>query len=332
MLAAKGSPPPPAPGDFPIVCAKCLGPNPYLRMMKVPHGASCRISGTPFTVHRWKAPGSGRQRETIIAPEVATAKNICQCCLDDLEYNVPSHVVDAVLAAVDDAPRAAESDANREFYWDEKRRAVADGREDGGGTYGKLRANIDKLERLASRKPYDNPYKHGPGQVPAPRPKREPRDPAKEHLPPRDKSITTLFVAGVSPGISERELTRHFAAYGPISSIKMNPEKLCAHVTYHARESAFNACNALRDNLTIDGTRLRVLWGRSTGSGRDRASDPNADYGPPSLPPGIRQLPPGVRAPAQSTGMAGGGAQAALTYPSMHREALDAAGTRPEAN
>lgn len=29
--------------DFPIVCAKCLGDHPYLRMIKRPMGAECKV-------------------------------------------------------------------------------------------------------------------------------------------------------------------------------------------------------------------------------------------------------------------------------------------------
>ena len=33
--------------DFPFICDICLGPNPYIRMMKLPMARECKISGLP---------------------------------------------------------------------------------------------------------------------------------------------------------------------------------------------------------------------------------------------------------------------------------------------
>lgn len=83
--------------DFPVVCEECLGPNPYVRMMKVDYGSECAISGRPFTVFRWKPGAEARYKKTVICKEVALAKNVCQVCLLDLEFGVPVQVRDAVL-------------------------------------------------------------------------------------------------------------------------------------------------------------------------------------------------------------------------------------------
>ena len=66
--------------EFPIVCEDCLGPNPYVRMMKEPYGSECAISGRPFTVFRWKPGSEARYKKTVVCREVALAKNVCQVC------------------------------------------------------------------------------------------------------------------------------------------------------------------------------------------------------------------------------------------------------------
>ena len=67
--------------DFPFICEVCLGPNPYLRMIKMPNSRECKISGRPYTAFRWQPGSEARYKETIIAAEVAIAKNVCQTCL-----------------------------------------------------------------------------------------------------------------------------------------------------------------------------------------------------------------------------------------------------------
>lgn len=85
--------------EFPMLCETCLGPNPYIRMVKLAPGAKlCKISEKAFQAFRWK-PAGGRQKETIISYSVASDRNICQVCLNDMKYGVPAGVRDKLEAA-----------------------------------------------------------------------------------------------------------------------------------------------------------------------------------------------------------------------------------------
>lgn len=84
--------------DFPQLCESCLGPNPYVRMIKLPPGSKlCKITNLPYQAFRWKAGPTGRHKETIISLTVAQSRNICQCCLNDLQFGVPVGLRDSIL-------------------------------------------------------------------------------------------------------------------------------------------------------------------------------------------------------------------------------------------
>jgi hypothetical protein len=60
--------------DFPFVCEVCLGPNQFVRMMKLPFGQEqCKISELPMQSFRWKA-GGGRFKKTVISFDVAKVR------------------------------------------------------------------------------------------------------------------------------------------------------------------------------------------------------------------------------------------------------------------
>lgn len=54
-----------------------------------------------------------RYKATVICQTCAKIKNVCQTCLLDLEFGLPTQVRDTALALKLDAPS---SDINREYY------------------------------------------------------------------------------------------------------------------------------------------------------------------------------------------------------------------------
>jgi hypothetical protein len=54
-----------------------------------------------------------RFKTTVVCQTCAKIKNVCQTCLLDLEYHLPTQVRDTALGVVSDAPT---SDINREYY------------------------------------------------------------------------------------------------------------------------------------------------------------------------------------------------------------------------
>ncbi|MCL4125016.1 UNVERIFIED_CONTAM: hypothetical protein GTU68_056537, partial [Idotea baltica] len=99
--------------DFPILCQTCLGDNPYIRMTKEKYGKECKICTRPFTVFRWCPGACMRFKKTEVCQTCAKLKNVCQTCLLDLEYGLPTQVRDVALSMTDDMPK---SDVNKEYY------------------------------------------------------------------------------------------------------------------------------------------------------------------------------------------------------------------------
>lgn len=99
--------------DFPLLCETCLGDNPYVRMTKESHGSQCKICERPYTVFRWKAGRDGRHKRTVLCQTCCKLKNVCQCCILDLKFGLPTQVRDTVLGLEDNAPK---SEVNRDYY------------------------------------------------------------------------------------------------------------------------------------------------------------------------------------------------------------------------
>lgn len=134
--------------DFPICCEVCLGPNPYVRMIKAPSSKECKVSGRVFNSFRWRPGAGARYKETVICAEVARAKGVCQCCLMDMEYNLPVGVRDALLKGSEDEA-LPQSGVNQTYYYDQVAKAS---REDVEAGYGKM--GSEKLLKMARGNPY----------------------------------------------------------------------------------------------------------------------------------------------------------------------------------
>ena len=136
--------------DMPSVCERCLPDNPYVQMLKEDYGEACKLCTRPFTVFRWKADRTSRQKRTGICLTCARLKNCCQCCMLDLSFGLPITIRDAALKMVAPGPQ---SEVNREYYAQNNEREIEEGR----GLEGYERTDEkarDLLRRLASSEPY----------------------------------------------------------------------------------------------------------------------------------------------------------------------------------
>ena len=98
---------------FPILCGKCLGNSPYLRMIKNNFQNECKICKRPFTVFTWKPDANSRFKKTEICPTCAKLKNVCQTCLFDLQFGLPVELRDKFLKKKIEIPK---EQANLDYF------------------------------------------------------------------------------------------------------------------------------------------------------------------------------------------------------------------------
>ncbi|KAF8077850.1 hypothetical protein FPV67DRAFT_1463221 [Lyophyllum atratum] len=255
--------------EFPILCETCLGDNPFVRM--VPRIRTILWTcARPFTVFRWN-PGTGmRFKTTVICQTCAKVKNVCQTCLLDLEYGLPTQVRDTALALQNEAPT---SDINREYY--------------AQNMEGKLEGNksgLDSgqmLKQLARTDPY---YKRNRPQVcsffvkgecsrgtecPYRHEKPVDNELAHQNIQDRYHDDTSIFLSALSAESTELSIRTHVLQSLPtvqptqIKSVVHVGKSRCAFVNFKERSVAETAAQAWANGLEVDGERVGVKWGRS---------------------------------------------------------------------
>ncbi|KAH7102385.1 pre-mRNA-splicing factor SLT11 [Auriculariales sp. MPI-PUGE-AT-0066] len=287
--------------DFPILCETCLGPNPYIRMTKQEYGKTCGTCARPYTVFRWnpgQASGS-RFKSTVVCQTCAKVKNICQTCLLDLEYGLPTQVRDTALGLKNSAPTSA---VNREYFAQNH-----DGKDVGADDSRKAAsAGKEMLKQLARTDPYykrnraqicsffvkgnctrgeECPYRHEmPSDGPMAKQNIQDRyhgtsDPVARKIlgqhadsqglkPPEDQSVMSLFLTSLPDNATQESVrvvavnSLPFLEPSAIRNVVHVAKTRCAFVNFTSRISAERAAEAWANGLDVEGTRLGVRWGK----------------------------------------------------------------------
>ena len=262
-------------------------------------GKECKVCGRPFTVFRWN-PGAGmRFKKTEICTTCAKLKHVCQTCILDLDYQLPTHVRDSALHLQSAIPT---SDINRQYYVN-RMEAIMGDEQDTPHT-GPQRAGHAALQKLARDTPdYKRnrphvcsffargactrgdacPYRH---ELPSAQPRQSiaeryhgTNDPVAKHMlqriasakglvPPANPAIMSLFLTGL-PDVSEDAVRAAFVDAVPglraddIRQVTLVPASHCAFVNFATRAAAERAAESLAVKIELDGKEGRVAWGRT---------------------------------------------------------------------
>ncbi|KYR03003.1 CCCH-type zinc finger-containing protein [Tieghemostelium lacteum] len=293
--------------EFPIVCPTCLGDNPYMTMTKIENNRKCKICSVPYTEFKWKPGTNARFKKTEICKTCATVKNVCQVCIHDLQFGLPVQLRDAALQGQYESTPT--SDINIRYQSTLNQKAI----ENGEINYDDFQPT-EMLKQLARTQPYHKrneahvcsfylkgtcnrgdacPYKHTTE-------KHDPNlanqnikdryygnnDPValkmmqsyKNQHPPKDKSITTLYLTNVdTEHITEQELRNNFFTFGPVESIKILPLQKSAFVKLGTREAAESAFQTLHSNLIINEIPINIQWAKPP-KNKDNKNNNNKQY------------------------------------------------------
>jgi pre-mRNA-splicing factor RBM22/SLT11 len=289
--------------EFPILCETCLGDNAFIRMSKQEFARSCGTCARPFTVFRWN-PGTGmRYKTTVICQTCAKIKNVCQTCLLDLEYGLPTQVRDTALALQNEAPS---SDINREYYA-QNMEAKMEGNKAALDAHRAQSAGKEMLKQLARTDPYykrnrpqicsffqkgdcnrgsECPYRHEkPADNGLANQNIQDRyygrnDPVANKIlatnaksqglsPPDDQTIMSLFLTSLPASATEESVRTRVLKSLPgiqpdqLRSVVHVTKSRCAFVNFKDRMSAELAAQAWANGLDFDGDAVNVKWGRS---------------------------------------------------------------------
>ncbi|KAI0810863.1 pre-mRNA-splicing factor SLT11 [Irpex lacteus] len=289
--------------EFPILCETCLGDNAFVRMSKQEFGRSCGTCARPFTVFRWN-PGTGmRYKTTVICQTCAKIKNVCQTCLLDLEYGLPTQVRDTALALQNEAPT---SEVNREYYA-QNMESKLEGSRSLLDSSRASSAGKEMLKQLARTDPYykrnrphvcsffvkgecnrgaECPYRHEkPVENELSKQNIKDRyhgrsDPVAHKIlnthaknmglvPPEDQAITSIFLTTLPTTATEESIRTRVVQSLPgldqtqLKSVVHVAKSRCAFVNFKDRASAELAAAAWANGFEVDGQTVGVKWGRS---------------------------------------------------------------------
>ncbi|KAI9603833.1 hypothetical protein H4Q26_003437 [Puccinia striiformis f. sp. tritici PST-130] len=257
-------------------------------MSKQTLGKECKICTRPFTIFRW-LPGAGmRYKKTEICQTCAKLKNVCQTCLLDLQYGLPTQVRDTALGINSKAPI---SNINREYHaqnMEGKLEGSSDlinyDRQDAGE--GCLKTTSTNGSILCECARGDGcPYRH---EVPVENELSKQNiqdryhgrnDPVARKIlsayasttglePPTDETIISLFLSSLPEEASNESMIRHFFNSIGIESTKIKsvvvvPTSKCAFINFVSRSIAEDAASRCSVRVQIAGKDVLVRWGRS---------------------------------------------------------------------
>ncbi|ODV96971.1 hypothetical protein PACTADRAFT_48755 [Pachysolen tannophilus NRRL Y-2460] len=281
--------------EVPAVCETCLGPNPYVEMVREINGEECKLCTRPFTIYRWAPVKNGKFKKTIICLSCAKAKNCCQSCMLDLTYGINLELRDSVLKlagvktiedsistkqGVNSLTKAYMADQRDRMYETEQQREEED--EDDDAKREKARILLQKISTTASKNKKnfkDNRDNNILSKTDVSKLiSKLPFNGTLSKLP-KDESIKSFFIFGINDDLPEFGIKNFFEIEydSRIQSMVINHKAKCGFIIFQSRSNAIATANKIYTSiltknklesynrpclLVIDKVPIRISWGK----------------------------------------------------------------------
>lgn len=249
--------------DIFSICAKCLGDESRIKMIKQVNGDECRQCTLPYTIYRW---GNRKQgNKTIICITCARARHCCQSCLLDITYGIPTDLRDTALemAGLEPLTKSA-NPTNREvkaIMADKLETKFKEQQERSNDILSKLAEKLNKPEekktevaidvaKLAKKLPFGNLLD-------------------VQKYP----DMTTFFVFGFLSDFPQAIFSRYAEQYGKVESVVFSSVSGCGFIRFEKVSSAVGFAKSIAENglnknksiaglLILENTPMRVCFGK----------------------------------------------------------------------
>lgn len=276
--------------DSLFICNPCLGNKDQVKMKRQPNGEECRFCTRPFATLRWSGDTTvGKMRKTVICDTCARARNCCQACSADIDFQIPLELRDAAikLAGLENPWSVENTSKNREVranIGNKLEKTLREGeKKSADEKKEQILAILVKLaEKLGSHAP-SNPSVH----------KERSSGNSKEltlaiaNLPfggtlsfPKDETATSFFVFGFSAEMPQYKLQEFFEQHGQVESVKIIHRARCGYVMYQNRALAEKCASYISEYglssnpntaglVLVDNQPIRISWGNSQKIGKN---------------------------------------------------------------
>ena len=82
---------------------------------------------------------------------------------------------------------------------------------------------------------------------------------SKPPEPPEDKSISTIFLGGITEDMTEEMVTDQMDTFGKIERMRLIPRQKCGFVCFYSRDASEKAIITLHDKLYLSEKKIKLL-------------------------------------------------------------------------